>query len=281
MTTPPAETSHLPDSGLPVSSLRSGAHLDRLAALEEERRFLLRSLGDLEREHDAGDIDHDDYESLKDGYTARAAKVLRQIESGQSQLAQKRQRRWGRTIAVTAAVIAAAIGIGFALANAFGERGQNQEITGFTPGDDARTLLASARDAQNRGDFGLANVLFSEVVKMEGDRGVDNAEAIAYFGWTLALLTRGDPDADIGDSRYGAARVSLLRAIEIDPDYADPNCFLAIVEYNFFDDANAALPFVDACETLNPPAGMADLIGDFALDIRAAATEDPDSEQSG
>ena len=34
-----------------------GTRLDRLAALEEERRFLLRSLTDLEREHDAGDVD--------------------------------------------------------------------------------------------------------------------------------------------------------------------------------------------------------------------------------
>jgi hypothetical protein len=33
-----------------VTPLRSGAHLDRLAELEEERRFLLRSLDDLERE---------------------------------------------------------------------------------------------------------------------------------------------------------------------------------------------------------------------------------------
>ena len=41
----------------PVSALRSGAHLDRLADLEEDRRFLLGSLTDLEREHDAGDVD--------------------------------------------------------------------------------------------------------------------------------------------------------------------------------------------------------------------------------
>ena len=47
----------------------SGAQIDRLAALEEERRFLLRSLNDLEREHDAGDVDDLDYQSLKDGYT--------------------------------------------------------------------------------------------------------------------------------------------------------------------------------------------------------------------
>ena len=30
---------------------------DRLAELEEEQRFLLRSLSDLEREYEAGDVD--------------------------------------------------------------------------------------------------------------------------------------------------------------------------------------------------------------------------------
>ena len=55
---------------------------DRLAELEEERRFLLRSLADLEREHDAGDVDVDDYQTFRDGYTVRAASVLRSIEDG-------------------------------------------------------------------------------------------------------------------------------------------------------------------------------------------------------
>ena len=43
--------------------------LDELARLEEERKFLLRSLDDLEREHDAGDMDEADYQTLKDDYT--------------------------------------------------------------------------------------------------------------------------------------------------------------------------------------------------------------------
>ena len=63
--------------------------LDQLAELEEERRFLLRSLADLEREHDAGDIDDADYATLRDGYTVRAAAVLREIDGGRAQLPPK------------------------------------------------------------------------------------------------------------------------------------------------------------------------------------------------
>ncbi len=50
-------------------------------ALEQEREFLLRSLADLDAEHEAGDIEDDDYRSLTDDYTARAAAVLRAIDA--------------------------------------------------------------------------------------------------------------------------------------------------------------------------------------------------------
>jgi hypothetical protein len=254
-----------------VTPRQSGAHLDRIAELEEERRFLLRSLDDLEREFEAGDVDEADYETLRDGYTVRAAAVLRQIESGRSRLAPRAPRRWGRVAVITAAVLVLAVAIGFALANAFGERGANQEITGFDPGNDARIVLASARDALNENNFALANSLFARVVQMERERGIDNVEAITYFGWTLALQARLE-SADLStDVRLDAAKVALQQATEIDPGYADPNCFLAIIEYAFLDNASAALPFVEVCESSNPPADIADLIAGFAADIRAAA----------
>ena len=259
------------DASDTLSARRSGERLDELAELEEERRFLLRSLNDLEREHEAGDVDDADYETLRDGYTVRAADVLRQIEAGRASLPPARPRRWGRIAVITAALVAGAIGLGAVLASSWGERGAGQEITGFTPGDDARTVLASARQALRNGDFDVANSLFGRVVEVERERGVDNPEAIAYFGWTLALLTRNDPDAERSAQRLDAAALALAQAIEIDPDYADPYCFLAIVEYSFRDDAAAALPNVERCEASNPPADVEELIAAFADEIRTAA----------
>ena len=52
--------------------------------LEEDREYLLRSLDDLEREHDAGDLDDADYQVLKEDYTARAAEVLRALGERQA-----------------------------------------------------------------------------------------------------------------------------------------------------------------------------------------------------
>ncbi len=54
---------------------------DDLAALEEQRDVLLKSLRDLEQERAAGEVTDDDYAVLKDDYTARAAAVLRTIEA--------------------------------------------------------------------------------------------------------------------------------------------------------------------------------------------------------
>jgi hypothetical protein len=255
------------------STIRSGERLDRLAELEEERRYLLRSLKDLEREREAGDVDEADYATLKDGYTVRAAAVLRQIEDGERALAPKRDRDWRRTIAVVVAAAVCAAGIGFALANAFGERGTNEEITGLSPGDSTRTKLAGARAALGRGEFGRANELFVQVDREELERGRDNAEARAYVGWTFALLARQSSEGDeVIDERLDLALLALAQAIEIEPTYADPYCFVAIIEYNFRADADAALPYVEQCEERNPPADVAGLIESFAAEIRDAAT---------
>ncbi len=248
----------------------SGTKLDRLAGLEEERRFLLRSLTDLEREHDAGDVDDLDYQTLKDGYTFRAATVLRQIDDGRSSLPAAKPRRRSRTVAVAAAVVVGSVGIGFVLAGAWGERSSGQEITGLTPGDESRIVLTNARDAMTAGDFASANALFAEVIDMSRARGRESAEAVAYFGWTLALVTRQNPDQTGAAERYAAAVLALAQAAEIEPDYADPQCFLAIVEYQFRDDAAAALPHIERCEASNPPGDVASLVASFADEIRAA-----------
>lgn len=257
-----------------TSSTRSGRDLDKLAELEEERRYLLRSLKDLENEHVAGDVDDVDYETLRDGYTVRAASVLRQIETGRRALAPRQPRNWKRTIVVSLAMLAFAIAITAALASAFGERGANEEITGFSPADDVRTTLANARAALNVGEFIRARELFVEADQAEVDRGRPNAEARAYVGWTTFFLARQTAgDQPIDQRLLDASLLALDQAIEIDPTFADPYCFAAIIEFNFNDDAGQALPFVDQCEALNPPADVAGLVSAFADEIRASTTE--------
>ena len=247
----------------------SGAPDDgELGALEEERRFLLASLHDLEREHAAGDVDDADYRTLRDGYTARAADVLRRIEEGRAAAAPRRPvRRWRVAGTVVVAALVAA-GIGVALAGAWGERAAGEGMTGFTPGDRTRTVLAEARAAMNDFDFARANELFVEADRAELERGGENAEARTYVGWTYALSARFD-GAEAGDERYELARLALDQAIAIDPTYADPYCFVAILEYRFRQDAEAARPYVEECAAGDPPADVRGLVEGLAAEIDA------------
>ena len=61
--TPPASGPHRSTGRHDRHRPESPLDPDELAALEEQRDFLLRSLDDLEREHDAGDIDEHDYQT--------------------------------------------------------------------------------------------------------------------------------------------------------------------------------------------------------------------------
>jgi len=249
----------------------SGRTLDQLAELEEERRYLLRSLKDLEREHEAGDVDEGDYETLKDDYTVRAADVLRQIEEGQRQLAPKAPRRWGRTLITGAAVVVVTVVIAVVLTQAWGERGSGDEITGFSPGDEVRELLVNAR-AQMLDPERLprANELFLRAVELEEERGVENPEPLTYYAWTLALGTIGNPDEAGAAAQQEVAILALDRAIQMDPTYPDPHCFIGIIEFRFRADAEAAAPFVATCLSSNPPSDIRGLVEGMNADLQAA-----------
>src|SRR5699024_2899460 len=71
---------------------------DELAALEDERDFLLESLRDLDAEFESGDLDEEDHEALRDEYTARAAETLRAIRDRRRAFEEAKQpRSVGRT----------------------------------------------------------------------------------------------------------------------------------------------------------------------------------------
>jgi len=235
---------------------------DRLAALEEERKFLLLSLEDLERERAAVDIDDVDYEGLKDGYTVRAAATMRAIDEGRSSLPTKPPPNWGRRLLVGVVVIAAVGIVWWALAASSAQRLPGQEITGLDPRTERQTLLVQARAIQGQ-DPAQAAELYAEV--LEGDP--DNVEAMTYRGWTLALSSLVAPDEAAAVRLIDEGVDLLVLAIETDSSYPDPFCFLGIVEFRFGGDAVTAKPFIDGCLAANPPADVRDLVGALAVEI--------------
>lgn len=222
---------------------------DRLAELEEERRFLLASIRDLDRERAAGDVDHDDHRVLRDGYVARAAAVLREIESGRSQLPVAPKRPLWRRLVVPAATVAAAAVLGVAVAQYSGQRLPGQTITGGPEIDDVTVLLTEARQVL-LSDAPGALAAYDRVLELEPD----NVEAVTYRAWLLVLGGRGAGDTAIIETQLA----ELQRATTIDPDYADPHCFLAVAAGRFLDPPDAELSQAEAqaCLDRNPPAAL-------------------------
>jgi hypothetical protein len=238
----------------------AGVDPDRLAELEDERRFLLRSLRDLEAEHEAGDVDDTDYATLRDGYTKRAAVVLQAIDAGRAALPAPAPRNWVRRLVVVGVVLAVAVGAGWMVARSSGQRLGGQEITGGTAAVDVPTLLAQAR-ALLAVDPLQAQQLYRRVLEQRPD----HAEALAYSGWLLFTASAGASD-DVRATAVDTARQQLGRAAAADGEYADPHCFLAVIADDQGDAATARTE-VDECLRLGPPADVRAFVEEFAAGL--------------
>ena len=246
---------------------KQGRDLDRLAELEEERRFLLASLDDLDREFEAGDVDEADYQALRDGYTARAAAVIREVDSGREQvLVPRRPIRWGRVAAVALAVVGLGVLSGWLVARFSGQ--DVPDSSGVVGNDElVAQLLAEARqlppiDALQK---------FGEV--LEVDPG--NPEALTYSGWYARLIALQQDPGEARDSLLDAAEEKLEQAVESDSEYADAQCFLAILTFRDRGDAALAKQYLDRCIASNPPAVVEGLVASLSAEINAAATTGP------
>lgn len=232
----------------------SGATTDASSPLEEQRDFLLQSLEDLEREHDAGDVDEHDYQALKDDYTARAAAVLRALEAHTSPMPLSAPPpSWRRTLLVGLGVLAFAALAGVLMAQALGRRDPGEVATG----DIRQSITEKLNEAGRRGGAGDAEAaiaLYDEVLADDPD----NAEALTYKGWMLTLS---------GDA--GAGLTTLIDAATRHPEYPDVHAFLAIVLFRngLVEQAGRELDRLDA---LDPPPAITELTSGLRAQIDAA-----------
>jgi tetratricopeptide (TPR) repeat protein len=222
-----------------------GAAAGRLAALEDQRDFLLRSLDDLEREREAGDVDEADYETLKDDYTARAARTIRAIEAHRSRTARTgpgRRRSWRRLVTTVAGVAAFAVLAGVLVAQASGRREADDPLTGEIR-QTTRAQLAEALTLAGEQRYDEAVAVYDEVL----DEQPGNVEALTYKGWVQFLS---------GDS---AGIETLIAATEADPEYPDTHAFLAVILCRA-GRTEAALSELDRLEGLDPPPFVLQLV---------------------
>ena len=224
------------------------AHLDpdARAELEEHRRFLLRSLEDLDAERAAGDLDEGDYQALRDDYTARAAEVLRAIEKGQVPPGGPgAPGRRGRRILAALVVAAMAATAGLSVASFAGTRQPDDTITGNIR-ETTSGRLADAAGLVAQGDVTEALRIYDDV--LAGDP--ENLEALSERG--LLLVSLGFSTERPGLSEQG--RASVEQALVLDPDNARALFYLGLARRLEGDDAGAAEAFTAALAADPPPA---------------------------
>lgn len=261
----------------PGSSRRRDLDPDALAALEEERDFLLRSLQDLEREHDAGDVDDSDYEELKDDYTARAAAAIRAIDDRTAAVKSLRpQRNWKRTALGLVLVGVVAVGAGWIVFRNAGTRAPGQGLTGDARQDSANLILQAqgltgqAQASLQSGDSAKALKQFESAVQAY-DKALEispeNVQAMTYRGWVLHTIALNS-EPSVGAQFDVQARQYLDEAIAIDPNFSDARVFRAILERNAGEFA-AAKKDLDAIDMAAIPLYMTQMVNTVKEDVAA------------
>lgn len=267
---PPPSTSSTSTSTSTSTSSPSGAKLpqrrkkdlrpDELAALEEQRDFLLRSLDDLEREHAAGDVDEHDYVSLRDDYTARAATVIRAIERHGERQRRRAPRRtgkpWWQRVVALGGVAAFALGAGLLVAQAAGRREAGDTATGDIR-ETTRDRLDQAVVLASQGRYDEAIDLQDQVLEDQPE----HVEAMSYKGWFQML------SGDVGDGM-----LTLIDAVEIDPEFPDAHAFLAI-GFSRVGRPDAALEELDRLDELDPPPEIAQLTDQLRTQLESGGDD--------
>jgi len=243
------------------------------SSLEDQRTFLLNSIRELDEEFAVGDLDQDDYQSLRSDYVSRTAEVIKQIESPQTTstvLQTPRDAtqftRLRKNLLTLLIVIVVAVGSGWLVAQQSGQRLSGQSLTGGIE-DSTASLLSRAR-ATNFIDPKAAIDLYSQVLEVDPD----NVEALTYRAWLLALIARGAGD-EIKKLAFLSASNDLERAITIDANYPDAHCFLGIVRFRLGGDAAGAREQLTICASQNPPAEVKSFVDAIVAEVDAVLSK--------
>lgn len=250
----------------------------------DQQEFLLGSLEDLEREHDAGDLTDDDYETLRDDYTSRAARALRTpeedaVEDGAGGGRDGRPKGRGRTIAIVVGVLAFAALAGMLVSSSLGARGQGDTATGGigvqkTPSQRAQ----ECQEVMSMADPQPSIECFADVLADDPK----NAVALTWFAWMSELaVADAEPSADVLQVLL-SNEAMLDQAVASNPEYSYARALRAIVAFRH-GDAALAKEYLADFEANDPSAEARAVIEGQQLEERidaALAESDPSTSST-
>lgn len=247
-------------------------------SLEAERAFLLRSLEDLDAEHEAGELSDERYRELRDAYTVQAASVLRALDRAQQAPAPDPDTpravgaRRRRSVIAAACLLVAALG-SVLLVRSLGDRGMGQTITGNDQSQ-APGLAALARDARDRpadvrAQLDYAHALLAERRTVDALKAFDraarvdpqNAEAKAFGGWIVFLAGLTDD-----------AMTRLDEAVAVDPGYPQARFFRGMVLVRGRDDRAGGLAELREFVRLAPSGPERESVAQLIAELEQSPT---------
>ena len=240
---------------------------DLLAGLEDQRRFLVRSIDDLDREFEAGDLDAADYDELRSDYQRRVERVDSAIADGRSGMAANRRPRslW-KSAAVVVGLAVVAVGLGLVVANVAGRREPGETLTGNDPRTENRNLLLDCLELDRQASAGEATV--SEAFQCYDtlfQRDNQDPVVLANFGWFLYRAGSSAGQAELVE----AGPRFVDEAIVLDPDYPDAHAYRLII-YTREGRTEEARAELAALEALNPPPEIRQLLEPIRAQLEGA-----------
>ncbi|MFN8036949.1 MAG: tetratricopeptide repeat protein [Acidimicrobiia bacterium] len=254
-------------------------------ALARERAFLLRSLDDLDAEHDAGNVDDGTYDVLRDDYTARAAAVLRAIEGTGSPVPELPPVSARRRVLTGLGILTFAVVAAVALASALGARLPGQTASGNSQQavskesagkalaeaarkhpDDLAAQLTYARYLDQNHQYTKAQRAYEAAVKL----GPDNGDALSASAWFLYRVAQSATDDSSRQLLLQTARDRLDRAVRADPSFPDAHVFRGVVLFRGFGDAAGAVPEFQQYLVDQPDGPMSSMVRSVLAEAQRA-----------
>jgi hypothetical protein len=216
--------------------------------LDDQREFLLRSLDDAAREHEAGDLAPADYDVLRRRDEARLAEVEAELaalgpappdpvvpEWEHERVPRSRRARW-RLVGIVATSLLIVIGAGILVNHAVNPALPGQPVSGsITQSKETQieTELQEAAALNNNGNAVAALQLYDRVLAEDPDDPV----ALAASGWVEWNVGERGRSATLMRS----GRRAEQKSIRLAPTYYAGHLFYGLILFNQDDNTTGAI----------------------------------------